>query len=99
MDETTQSKVMEEILGSVSMLAQDQYGNYVVQVCNFLRKFKWSCHLVFAVACRYSAIIFLEESQCFCFVLDFEFHVLLDISFNLNARPLTECFLCRRSMY
>ncbi|XP_057782858.1 pumilio homolog 2-like isoform X2 [Salvia miltiorrhiza] len=30
-DETTQSKVMEEILGSVSMLAQDQYGNYVVQ--------------------------------------------------------------------
>lgn len=23
---------MEEILGSVSMLAQDQYGNYVVQV-------------------------------------------------------------------
>ncbi|KAK4408802.1 Pumilio2 [Sesamum angolense] len=26
-----QSKVMEEILGSVSMLAQDQYGNYVVQ--------------------------------------------------------------------
>lgn len=35
-DETTQSKVMEEILGSVSMLAQDQYGNYVVQVRNFL---------------------------------------------------------------
>ncbi|KAH6814149.1 pumilio 2 [Perilla frutescens var. frutescens] len=31
MDEKTQSKVMEEILGSVSMLAQDQYGNYVVQ--------------------------------------------------------------------
>ncbi|KAL6493363.1 hypothetical protein OROGR_032497 [Orobanche gracilis] len=31
MDETTQSKVMEEILGAVSMLAQDQYGNYVVQ--------------------------------------------------------------------
>ncbi|KGN47133.1 pumilio homolog 1 [Cucumis sativus] len=30
-DETTQSRVMEEILGSVSMLAQDQYGNYVVQ--------------------------------------------------------------------
>ncbi|KAI3450355.1 hypothetical protein Pfo_007020 [Paulownia fortunei] len=30
-DEKTQSKVMEEILGSVSMLAQDQYGNYVVQ--------------------------------------------------------------------
>ncbi|XP_023532147.1 pumilio homolog 2-like [Cucurbita pepo subsp. pepo] len=30
-DENTQSKVMEEILGSVSMLAQDQYGNYVVQ--------------------------------------------------------------------
>ncbi|XP_011089489.1 pumilio homolog 2 [Sesamum indicum] len=30
-EEKTQSKVMEEILGSVSMLAQDQYGNYVVQ--------------------------------------------------------------------
>ncbi|XP_022847039.1 pumilio homolog 2-like isoform X2 [Olea europaea var. sylvestris] len=31
MDPKTQSKVMEEILGSVSMLAQDQYGNYVIQ--------------------------------------------------------------------
>ncbi|XVF20013.1 hypothetical protein REPUB_Repub11eG0161400 [Reevesia pubescens] len=31
MDPKTQSKVMDEILGSVSMLAQDQYGNYVVQ--------------------------------------------------------------------
>ncbi|CAA0841833.1 Pumilio homolog 2 [Striga hermonthica] len=30
-DEKTQSKAMEEILGAVSMLAQDQYGNYVVQ--------------------------------------------------------------------
>lgn len=30
-DPQTQSKVMDEILGSVSMLAQDQYGNYVVQ--------------------------------------------------------------------
>ncbi|XP_057953129.1 pumilio homolog 2-like isoform X2 [Malania oleifera] len=30
-DPTTQTKVMDEILGSVSMLAQDQYGNYVVQ--------------------------------------------------------------------
>ncbi|XP_047979183.1 pumilio homolog 2-like, partial [Salvia hispanica] len=30
-DENTQMKVMEEIMGSVSMLAQDQYGNYVVQ--------------------------------------------------------------------
>ncbi|KAM2056859.1 hypothetical protein FF2_029109 [Malus domestica] len=30
-DENTQSKVMDEILGAVSMLAQDQYGNYVVQ--------------------------------------------------------------------
>ncbi|CAN4100984.1 unnamed protein product [Withania somnifera] len=30
-DPNTQSKVMEEILGSVSMLAQDQYGNYVIQ--------------------------------------------------------------------
>ncbi|CAO2825020.1 unnamed protein product [Amaranthus hypochondriacus] len=30
-DPQTQCKVMDEILGSVSMLAQDQYGNYVVQ--------------------------------------------------------------------
>ncbi|KAJ4832652.1 Pumilio 3, partial [Turnera subulata] len=30
-DPETQSKVMDEILGAVSMLAQDQYGNYVVQ--------------------------------------------------------------------
>lgn len=30
-DPVTQDKVMVEILGSVSMLAQDQYGNYVVQ--------------------------------------------------------------------
>ncbi|KAB2602011.1 pumilio 1-like [Pyrus ussuriensis x Pyrus communis] len=30
-DENTESKVMDEILGAVSMLAQDQYGNYVVQ--------------------------------------------------------------------
>ena len=28
---------MDEILGSVSMLAQDQYGNYVVQVCNIFQ--------------------------------------------------------------
>lgn len=32
-DPDTQSKVMEEILSTVSMLAQDQYGNYVIQVC------------------------------------------------------------------
>ncbi|GMH07399.1 hypothetical protein Nepgr_009239 [Nepenthes gracilis] len=30
-DPKTLSKVMDEILGSVSMLSQDQYGNYVVQ--------------------------------------------------------------------
>ncbi|KAJ7947619.1 Pumilio-like protein [Quillaja saponaria] len=30
-DPKTQNKVMDEILGAVSMLAQDQYGNYVVQ--------------------------------------------------------------------
>ncbi|GLT67023.1 hypothetical protein SLA2020_393580 [Shorea laevis] len=30
-DPNTQNKVMDEILVSVSMLAQDQYGNYVVQ--------------------------------------------------------------------
>ncbi|GJW87581.1 pumilio homolog 2-like protein [Tanacetum coccineum] len=31
-DLKTQSKVMDEILACVSMLAQDQYGNYVVQL-------------------------------------------------------------------
>ncbi|XP_020214472.2 pumilio homolog 2, partial [Cajanus cajan] len=35
-DPITQQKVMDEILGAVSMLAQDQYGNYVVQVYIFL---------------------------------------------------------------
>ncbi|XP_061337907.1 pumilio homolog 2-like isoform X2 [Gastrolobium bilobum] len=30
-DPNTQQKAMDEILGAVSMLAQDQYGNYVVQ--------------------------------------------------------------------
>ncbi|CAK9147622.1 unnamed protein product [Ilex paraguariensis] len=30
-DPKTQSKVMDEVLGAVSLLAQDQYGNYVVQ--------------------------------------------------------------------
>ncbi|KAK4790632.1 hypothetical protein SAY86_017936 [Trapa natans] len=30
-DPETQHKIMDEILGAVSMLAQDQYGNYVVQ--------------------------------------------------------------------
>lgn len=44
-DEKTQSKVMEEIMASVSMLAQDQYGNYVVQVCNFLWKIYGYCSL------------------------------------------------------
>lgn len=33
-DQRTQDKVMDEILANVSMLAQDQYGNYVVQVCS-----------------------------------------------------------------
>ena len=45
-DESTQMKVMEEIMGSVSMLAQDQYGNYVVQVCNFAslsHMYLWPC--------------------------------------------------------
>lgn len=42
MDPETQSKVMDEVLGSVSMLAQDQYGNYVVQVPNpYLILFQW----------------------------------------------------------
>lgn len=41
-DPKTQSKVMDEILGSVSMLAQDQYGNYVVQVGVIVRKYVYS---------------------------------------------------------
>lgn len=38
-DLETQSKVMEEIMSTVSMLAQDQYGNYVIQVCKKYRVF------------------------------------------------------------
>ena len=38
-DPDTQSKVMEEILSTVSMLAQDQYGNYVIQVCQKKKDF------------------------------------------------------------
>lgn len=34
-DPRTQQIMMDEILQSVCMLAQDQYGNYVVQVCFF----------------------------------------------------------------
>jgi pumilio RNA-binding family len=30
-DPDTQSKVMDEIMSTISMLAQDQYGNYVIQ--------------------------------------------------------------------
>ncbi|KAK1402061.1 hypothetical protein POM88_001666 [Heracleum sosnowskyi] len=33
-DQKTQDKVMGEILACVSMFAQDQYGNYVVQACS-----------------------------------------------------------------
>ena len=40
-DPTTQHLVMDEIMQSVCMLAQDQYGNYVVQVCCVLSLF---CH-------------------------------------------------------
>lgn len=35
-DPKTQQIVMDEILRSVIMLAQDQYGNYVVQVCYYV---------------------------------------------------------------
>jgi pumilio RNA-binding family len=35
-DPKTQKIVMDEILQSVCLLAQDQYGNYVVQVCIFI---------------------------------------------------------------
>lgn len=34
-DPKTQQIMMDEILQSVCMLAQDQYGNYVVQVCRY----------------------------------------------------------------
>lgn len=36
-DPKTQQIMMDEILASVCMLAQDQYGNYVVQVSNYLK--------------------------------------------------------------
>ena len=35
-DPKTQQIVMDEILQSVCMLAQDQYGNYVVQVSKYI---------------------------------------------------------------
>lgn len=35
-DPKTQKIVMDEILQSVCSLAQDQYGNYVVQVCTYI---------------------------------------------------------------
>lgn len=38
---------MDEVLGSVSMLAQDQYGNYVIQVCNLVVKDP-DCWILFA---------------------------------------------------
>jgi len=45
-DPKTQQIMMDEILQSVCMLAQDQYGNYVVQVCCiscwFLLIIRWS---------------------------------------------------------
>jgi len=34
-DLNTQQIIMDEIMQSVSTLAQDQYGNYVIQVCIF----------------------------------------------------------------
>lgn len=43
---------MGEILGAVSMLAQDQYGNYVVQVCKSLHLLQFGLLV--------SAIIFME---------------------------------------
>jgi hypothetical protein len=44
-DPNTQQKVMDEILGAVSMLAQDQYGNYVVQVYNSFQLLTFGhCH-------------------------------------------------------
>lgn len=64
-DPKTQSKVMDEILGAVSMLAQDQYGNYVVQVqylslgscaisvCLLLSLWDGlNCILMFSLTCR-----------------------------------------------
>lgn len=35
-DPKTQQIVMDEIMQCVCMLAQDQYGNYVIQVCLYL---------------------------------------------------------------
>jgi len=51
-DLKTQQIMMDEILLSVCMLAQDQYGNYVVQVCCisfwFLLIIRWSLVILFS---------------------------------------------------
>ena len=68
-DPKTQQIMMDEILQSVCMLAQDQYGNYVVQVCDtsessaFCFKHFWSfgeghmlsrlCYFFFNLACLF----------------------------------------------
>lgn len=48
-DPKTQQLVMDEIMQSICMLAQDQYGNYVVQVgygCHGLKFCCFSCHFI-----------------------------------------------------
>ena len=62
MEPQTQSKMMEEILGSVSMLAQDQYGNYVVQVRNQVSEnFRTEAYVI-VISCVYLSIYICFET-------------------------------------
>lgn len=59
-DPKTQQKVMDEILGAVSLLAQDQYGNYVVQVHNlFWPLTVWAC--IVAIMAREVGVFFCAD--------------------------------------
>lgn len=61
MEPQTQSKIMEEILGSISMLAQDQYGNYVVQVRNQVSENFPTEVYVIVISCLYLSIYICFE--------------------------------------
>lgn len=86
-DPNTQSKVMDEILGSVSMLAQDQYGNYVVQVRNpfFFSWLPWNFNQAFV-------LVILNFVSNFM-VSDFHFPALrlLELSVGLTKNLVFIC--------
>ena len=64
-DPNTQSKVMDEILGAVSMLAQDQYGNYVVQVDNH----SWILYFWIRTCCSHCYGSNINYNINFCLVI------------------------------